>query len=122
MESPKEWIDSAIAACARGREMRELGHDVWVRELNELEGAILEAASIADEIKLRCAPGLEYPLLMAGDRPIFAPSAPYWMSLHWDAFQTLCVRGVVRPREDGDFELDLPALDKARRLRVRTMH
>lgn len=122
MEAPKEWIDSARAACERGQELRELGHDVWTRELNEHEGAILEAAADAGRITLRCAPGLEYPLLMVDDRPIFSPSAPYFMSLHWDAFQTLCVRGVIRLRDEGAFELDQPALDKARRLRVRTMH
>ena len=48
----REWVDELNKECQQGREFRELGSDVWTRELLPEEEEILVAAANVGELSI----------------------------------------------------------------------
>jgi len=112
----QEWIDYANRQCAQGASWLSYGSDVWTRDLSREEADILAAAAESGEVRLGLKAGNSYPELQSRGAPIFEEVGEFARMREWDAFVSLCLRGVIEPRTPGLYAVSEAAVIKGRRI------
>jgi hypothetical protein len=113
-----EWVDDLKRDCERGGQLRDLGSDIWTRDLLPEEIEILIAVADCGEIALSLAPNSQIPIILAGAEPIFAETNPFSLTQQWYALRSLAMRGVVQHESDARFVFDDASRLKGARLRA----
>ncbi len=114
----QEWIDDLRLACHEGFVLRQIGSDVWTRDLSHEEQAILIAGESGGAIRIRIPDGDEFPTVQTRDGAVFEDSSLYARSQQWYAIRSLAQRGVLKHVSDGAFILDPVARLMGARLRA----
>ncbi len=112
------WLKEAEQCCEAGRHALDIGANPWQRDLSLEERKILIAAADNSRIKVFGKRASLYPLLKAGDEVVSSERSDFSKAMFWEAFCSLCRRGVITVSPDETFLLSSIGVEQARKLKA----